>query len=262
MLTMQEKNIIKTFFNHGGYVFDFSNSTFDSFTIQSVGVAIHSTYGLSKAKSLASFIDNESDYNVLKLTKDLLDYYDDLNPEAIWKTYENDNTADKIRDILISNDISEVHVFSEINDLTLLFNTEYMEKQITLMRDLIETHPADSIGKSKELLESCFKFILDSEKIKYKESSKLQELRKQVFVLLNLEANNNETAKSDQEVRKILSSLTQVVDGINNLRNRDGDGHGKGKQFIELPPRYARLVVNSSVALVRFIWDTYNEIRK
>ncbi|MHC5269737.1 hypothetical protein ACYSNO_11210 [Enterococcus sp. LJL98] len=52
MLTNREKNRIKAFFNNGGYVLDFSNATFDDFTVQSVGVAIQEKYGQSKAKSL------------------------------------------------------------------------------------------------------------------------------------------------------------------------------------------------------------------
>lgn len=255
---MREKNIIKTFFNHDGYVFNFSDATFDNFTVQSIGVPIKSTYGLSKAKSLSRFIDEGSDQKVLKLIEDLLDYYEDLNSEMEWKTENNDKIANKIREMLSSNSETDGSVDVDLEKLTEIFNNDYIEKQMKLMKDLIETHPADSIGKSKELLESCFKFILDNENIDYKDSDKLQDLRQKVFVMLNLDSNKNNSAKSNKEVKKILSSLTQVIDGINNLRNREGDGHGKGKDFIELPPRYARLVVNSSIALVRFIWDTYD----
>ncbi|MDT2814781.1 abortive infection family protein [Vagococcus carniphilus] len=259
MLTIKDKNIIKSFFNDNGYVLDFTDDTFDSFTVQSIGVAIKLDYGLSKAKSLSKFIEEGNESQILKLTKDLLDYYDELPNTTKWRTSENDKQAKKIRKILDSNQIESNNLHYEMEELKQIFNNEYIEKQMELMRKSIETHPADSIGKSKELLESCFKFILDSENIEYKNSVKLQDLRQKVFILLNLESNKNNAANTDQEVKKILSSLTQVVDGINNLRNREGDGHGKGKGFMELPPRYARLVVNSSIAMVRFVWDTYNE---
>lgn len=44
-----------TLFNRGGYVLDFSNNSFDTFTFLSVGIAIQETYGLSKGKSLRAF---------------------------------------------------------------------------------------------------------------------------------------------------------------------------------------------------------------
>lgn len=49
-----------TLFNRGGYVLDFSNNSFDTFTFLSVGIAIQETYGLSKGKSLRAFLDDDN----------------------------------------------------------------------------------------------------------------------------------------------------------------------------------------------------------
>ena len=65
-IDFQDKNLIKIFFNKGGYVLDFSNSTFSSFTLNSVGIDVQEKYGLSKGKSFEEFIDNESDNLILK----------------------------------------------------------------------------------------------------------------------------------------------------------------------------------------------------
>lgn len=259
-MNIRDKNRIKAFFNNGGYVLNFSDSSFDSFTVQSIGIAVQSEYNLSKGRSLGEFIDKGTDSQIITLTKDLLDYYEDLPEVTHWRTEENDAQANVIRSMINDylND-GKVYLLEETSELSKKFNNEYIEKQIGLMRELIDTHPADSIGKAKELLESCFKHILDKEGAGYSSSVTLQELRKQVFVLLNLDAKENISAQSNQEVKKILSSLVQVIDGINNLRNEKGDGHGKGSGFTELPSRYARLVVNSSVGMVRFIWETYEE---
>lgn len=53
MINPTEKYLLKTFFNEGGYVLNFSDSTFDEFTYDSIGIAIKSHYKQSKAKSLA-----------------------------------------------------------------------------------------------------------------------------------------------------------------------------------------------------------------
>ena len=99
-------------------------------------------------------------------------------------------------------------------------------------------------------MESCFKHILDRENIEYNNSDNISTLQKKVFRLLNLDANHNISAKNNDDVKRVLSGLNQIVSGINNLRNDKGDGHGKGLAFTELPSRYATLVVNSSVTLI------------
>ncbi|WP_442946236.1 MULTISPECIES: abortive infection family protein [unclassified Oceanobacillus] len=65
------------------------------------------------------------------------------------------------------------------------------------------------------------------------------------------------SARNNNDVRKILSSFIQVVDGLNSLRNDKGDGHGKGQNYKELPVRYAKLAMNASLTIVHFTWDTY-----
>ena len=127
------------------------------------------------------------------------------------------------------------------------------------MANMIQESPTDSIGKAKELLESCFKYILDMESIQYDSSDTISTLQKKVFQFLNLDAKQNVSAKNNDDVKQVLSGLNQVIKGINSLRNDKGDGHGKGITFRELPPRYASLVVNSSITIVNFIWDTYKK---
>ena len=56
--------------------------------------------------------------------------------------------------------------------------------------------------------------------------------------------------------------MNQIIKGINSLRNDKGDGHGKGANFIELPPRYASVVVGSALTVVSFVWETYQDKQK
>ena len=58
---------------------------------------------------------------------------------------------------------------------------------------------------------------------------------------------------------RILGNLGNIAQGMAELRNLYGDGHGKSKGFQSLPPRYAHLAVGSSVAAVHFMWDTYQD---
>lgn len=86
-LDNREKYILKRFFNTGGYVLDFSTSSFDSFTYQSVGIKICEKYKMSKGRSLESFIDEASTPLVIQLSYDLVEHYEivkqDLSPDMI-----------------------------------------------------------------------------------------------------------------------------------------------------------------------------------
>lgn len=71
-----ERGVFIKLFNRGGYVLDFSTSDFDTFTLESVGVALCEKYHLSKGRSLNAYI-NEADENLAdKLLFDLLEYYE------------------------------------------------------------------------------------------------------------------------------------------------------------------------------------------
>lgn len=258
-INFQDKNFIKIFFNKDGYVLDFSNSTFSSFTLNSVGIDIQEKYGLSKGKSFEEFVDNESDDLVIKLSLDLLRYYDDLPESSIAKNAEQNTQAIKLRERLSIYNNSVEHLSATTKNVASHFDSVYIDKQISIMTNMIQESPADSIGKAKELLESCFKHILDIENIQYGNLDTISTLQKKVFQFLNLDVKHNISAKNNDDVKQVLSGLNQVIKGINSLRNDKGDGHGKGIAFRELPPRYASLVVNSSITIVNFIWDTYKE---
>lgn len=101
-ITFHDKNIIKKFFNDGGYVLDFSNRTFDEFTYHSIGVKIQEKYGLSKGKSFEAYIDEALDNDIIKLVRDLLIYYDDLPDSSSEKSDIKNKQAEKLKEKLNS----------------------------------------------------------------------------------------------------------------------------------------------------------------
>lgn len=75
-----EYEVIFSFLNHGGHVFDLSDAKFDAFTTDSVGVAVKARYqhlALSKGKSLEKFVREVEDAGIAAtLLSDLLEYYE------------------------------------------------------------------------------------------------------------------------------------------------------------------------------------------
>lgn len=257
-------------FNRNGYVLDFSTSDFDIFTTESIGVALCNKYKMSKGKSLESFVNEASDEDVIKLLKDLLDYYEEkyekeFTQEANEETYEyfgyNAEYArlhkkcrtyiDKILNIstpLIANAV----------DLQVKFSSEYLTKQINLMMTMQNENPTDAIGKAKELIESCCKTILDNKGVAWDKNWDISKLTGETLKLLSLTPKNiPDSDPVSENIKAVLGNLRGITTKLAEIRNPYGSGHGKSASFKGLETRHAKLAVGCSITFVTFLWDTY-----
>src|SRR5699024_3731292 len=140
------------------------------------------------------------------------------------------------------------------------FNSDYIDSQVSLMLENIDANPNIAIGQAKELLESCAKTILEELEVEYDDKLEFIPLLKKVFGELGLSAKNqNKDTQAGEIASKLLGNLGAVPQRMAELRNAYGSGHGKSKRFVELPPRYARLAVGTSVTMVNFLWETYED---
>lgn len=261
MITDIEKSYFESLFNRGGYILDFSTNSFDKFTLDSIGVALCDKYGLSKGKSLSAFICEANNREIVKIFSDLLDYYElhfDNEITRKTKTYKGISYSkifEKCKTIIErEKSFTEYNVSSEIlEDVREFFNSEYLKNQIDLMQRMCEESPADAIGKSKELIESCCKSILARLNEEITDNLSFPQLIKATFKALNLA----DLFDEEKEItKKIIGNLSGLPIGINELRNNYGTGHGKAEEFETLSKRYAKLSVGSSAVLVQFLWDT------
>lgn len=137
------------------------------------------------------------------------------------------------------------------------FSAEYVTQQITLMESTIETSPYIAIGIAKELIETCCKSILERSNITYEKKWDLPKLFKETIKLLKLTSDDTPNkVKAVESDKKILMHLSAVVQGITELRNEYGSGHGKDSKFTGLDPRHAKLAVGSASTLAIFLLET------
>lgn len=145
-------------------------------------------------------------------------------------------------------------------EIKVKFSSEYIDSQVSMMLENIESNPNVAIGKAKELMESCAKTILDELGTKYDRKMEFSPLLKLVMKELGLTANTQEKEQESGKIAaKILGNLSAIPQSMAELRNIFGDGHGKAKTFVSLPPRYARLAVGASTTIVYFLWETYQD---
>lgn len=265
-----EKGLFLKLFNRGGYVLDFSTADFDTFTMESVGIALCSHYGLSKGKSLNAFINESTDDKSNKLLLDLLNYYELQYPnfekerDGINNPYSYGTPNDvygkyyaKCKEIAQRISSNQFSAFAA-QSVKEAFSSEYINKQMSIMLANQSTNPTEAIGKAKELIESCCETILERNGITPNKDWKLNQLVDETMKLLEITPKHiPDTVKEATAIKAILGSLRGIATNIAIIRNAYGSGHGKSASYKGLQERHAKLAIGSSVTLVNFLWDSF-----
>lgn len=272
-MTQIEIGAFLSLFNRGGYVLDLTTDDFDALTMEAVGEALCSKYQLSKGKSLKAYLMEASDDKALDLLNALMNYYEqyslfenetrdsdplfgDLDSVGLYrKAYlKCKEILDKHRGVSANTARAEI-----IEDM---FTTQYMRQQIRLMIEMQDDNPAEAIGKAKELIESCCKFILKQHNVAYTKDDGVAELASKAFDTIKIMPKYvDESHPNASDLKSIYGSLKGMVRNIANLRNAFGNGHGKEIDFQGLEPRHAHLIVGASITIVEFLWASNEDTK-
>lgn len=253
-------SLLMAIFNRGGHVLNFSTRSFDEFTREAVGLKLSEYYGLSKGKSLQKFIDEAKPSEIEKILVALFDeYMKDCSYDR-----EKTGTEFEQRKNIVEHWRLGISAYTKISEsLEQRFSSEYMTAQISLMQSMVRENPTESIGKAKELIESCCKTILDERSEDYPKDLALTALVKQCTKLLKITPEDIEdTIPEAKTMKAILGNLSAIADGIAKLRNTYGSGHGKSATYKGLEERHAKLAVGSCITLVDFLWCSHERIPK
>jgi hypothetical protein len=141
-------------------------------------------------------------------------------------------------------------------------DTSYVAQQITRMETSVMNDPGLAIGTAKELVETCCKTILQERGVEIPKSADLSQLIKLTSKELQLTPNDiPEQAKASEVIRRLLSNLAAITQGIAELRNQYGTGHGKHAHSKGLTSRHAKLAVGAASTLAVFLAETH-QVRK
>lgn len=270
MISEIEKDYFLKLFIDGGYVMDFSTNNFDTFTQKSIGTSLCKKYQLSKGKSLKKYINESTDSEVYVLFKDLLQHYDlAYGPDNAVDFYNQPDKPGKIGLYMLCKEIIEREdknhplndldksVLQSVDYISKHYSNEYAKEMIDELVRLRESNSTEAIGKSKELIETCCKTILENYSVEYENLDVGQLVRKTMKVLeISSDTVSGDTNES-KTVKQILGSLSGIASGVAQFRNIYGAGHGKADSFKPLPVRHAKLAVGSSITLVEYLWETY-----
>jgi len=141
-------------------------------------------------------------------------------------------------------------------------DVSYVSQQITRMETAVNQDPELAIGTAKELVETCCKSILNECNVSFSKSDDLQKLVKNTVKHLELTpADIPDRAKASDTIKRLLSNLATITQGVAQLRNHYGTGHGKLSANKGLQPRHAKLVVGAASTLAVFLTETH-KVRK
>lgn len=150
--------------------------------------------------------------------------------------------------------------FNAAKSCFIKIDTEELRRQITRMESAIDSDPCLAIGTAKELIESICKTIICERTNESPSTHKMNKLVRHASELLSLTPQDvPDEAKASDQIKKILGSLSVITQGIAELRNSYGTGHGKKAGAKGLNSRHARLVVGVASSLAIFLWESHQE---
>jgi hypothetical protein len=126
----------------------------------------------------------------------------------------------------------------------------------------LASDPAATIASSKEMVESVCKVVLDDYGIEYGKKDEVLDLYKKTATSLKLNAEAVPgNVKGSQAAQRALRALVTTVQGLAELRNELGLGHGKSHRS-EAVTRHARLAFTAAAGVSEFLLDTWHERRE
>lgn len=245
-MTKGEKEFCLRFFNTSGYVFDFSNYTFDNFMEEVVGEPIKAKYGLSKGASLEQFVHESDDSINLKLFKELLDYYElnclenEEDKKRIEKFQQCRKLIEKYNGAIVELSIPSIKESS---------NTYILELTKQALKCIDDGDYYSAITKSRTMIEEALCLAIEKQNEVPLEKGDVGHLYSQFKPLYNMHSDKN----VDKRINNLLSGINKIIESISEMRNKNSDSHGIGSRRINIKKHHTLLFVNSAITITEFI---------
>jgi hypothetical protein len=121
----------------------------------------------------------------------------------------------------------------------------------------VNSEPREAVSAACNILESIFKVYIADENLPQPQKQDLQSVWKVVRVDLGFDTK----LVQDDDLKRILSGILSIVDGIGAFRTHASSAHGEGRKVYKLKPRHARLAIHSAHTLALFVLETWDEKR-
>jgi hypothetical protein len=121
----------------------------------------------------------------------------------------------------------------------------------------VNSEPREAVSAACNILESIFKVYIADENLPQPQKQDLQNVWKVVRADLGFDTK----LVQDDDLKRVLSGILSIVDGIGAFRTHASSAHGEGRKTYKLKPRHARLAIHSAHTLALFVLETWDEKR-
>lgn len=153
--------------------------------------------------------------------------------------------------------LDNIPAHSEISEILEQFDAENVQRAWGKALERLDNDPEGAITSARTLLESVCKQILDQTGTQYRNDLDLPALYKETSQQLNLAPEQH----TEQIFKQILGGCASIANGLAGLRNRLGDAHGQGSNWVKPARRHAGLAVNVAGAMAVFLVETWEANR-
>jgi hypothetical protein len=132
-----------------------------------------------------------------------------------------------------------------------------VEEEFERLEAACTEDPRGALTSACALLEALFKICIEDEGLEMPKDQTIKPLWSIVSKGLGLDP----ASLPDDDLKRILSGLTSIVDGLGALRTHAGSAHGRGRTRYRPEPRHARMATNAACTLATFVLETW-EVRR
>lgn len=155
------------------------------------------------------------------------------------------------RKILPSKSLSPASI--TLSDLIKNRNVESINREFDRALENLNTNPLEAISSACNILESILKAYISEKNLSLPNKQTLKELWKAVQE--DFKFGSGKLGQDD--LQKINSGITSIIDGIASIRTHESSAHGGGPESYIPEVRQARLVVNTAHSLAVYILETW-----
>lgn len=140
---------------------------------------------------------------------------------------------------------------------TMLRNREFASLDHEFQRGLasLDSDPEAALTSACALVESLLRVYIEEEGLDLPKEQSLKPLWKIVSAHLGFDPSQ----LVDDDLKRILTGLFSIMDGLGALRTHAGSAHGRGQYRYNVKARHARLALNTAHTLTVFVlevWDS------
>ena len=153
--------------------------------------------------------------------------------------------------ILPSESLSPASI--TLSDLIKKRNVKSINREFDRALENLNTNPLEAISSACNILESIFRVYISEKNLALPNKQTLKELWK--VVQEDFKFGSSKLGRDD--LQKINSGITSIIDGIASIRTHESSAHGGGPESYIPEVRQARFVVNAAHSLAVYILETW-----